>query len=592
MHRRLAVSLKPTLAAAARARVRAASTSAVGGAAAGPGTGPAAGVLRAPPEIRAQLGASARRGSLLVAFVSLASVGGASFLVDGPQGADDACALAEASTASRARSEPLPPRRRRSLLGILAAALLPAWRWARIVLRFVSLVVLLSPALLAAPLLFAPGQPRHWWRLILARSLHWSGPTFQKLGQWASTRPDLFGPATRQDFEGFHSNVPTEPWHLTWTTLCGSLDPDATFSSIDREPVGAGCIAQVHRATLRSTGEAVAIKVRRAGVAWVVHRDVELLRALAWAVETLLPPLRWLSVAEAADNFAAFMSSQLDFRTEKLHLERFAERFGRSGDIAFPRPILAREELLVESFEEGVLLSNVLALPDGAVPTELRRRIAETCMGGFLQMCIVDNLTHSDMHPGNVLVRTIPPLDVTKSFKDVAFDKLVLLDAGLVTELAHRDQENLIALLEAVVSGDSRHAATLMIERSRDPASAVDPDGFVRGMAAIIDRVKLDSFRLDRVQVGAVLESVFTLARRHRVKLEPNFASLGVAVIIVEGVGRQLHPEMDLLAASLAMLGTARGAVAVTVSMMTAMVDRGRSPTEQRVVNASTGSGG
>jgi len=253
-----------------------------------------------------------------------------------------------------------------------------------------------------------------------------------------------------------------------------------------------------------------------------------------------------------------FLKSQLNLTNEGAHLTRFAEVFKDgpcSKEVAFPVPLVAKETVLVESFEHGVLLSKLLALDhSNPLSLTLRKQLAQVGVRSFLEMVIVQNFCHADAHPGNLMVRTNPPFDLNHPGREVTLDKLVYVDAGLVTELSPKDQVNFVDLFQAVAEGDGEKAANLMVDRSRDPTSCVDRQGFIRGMSEIIGQVQLDSFRLDRVRIGGVLERVMTLVHRHHVRLEPNFTSLIVSIIVLEGVGRQLDPELDIFRTSVPML--------------------------------------
>jgi predicted unusual protein kinase regulating ubiquinone biosynthesis (AarF/ABC1/UbiB family) len=167
---------------------------------------------------------------------------------------------------------------------------------------------------------------------------------------------------------------------------------------------------------------AQAIKVRRANVQERIERDVNLLCGVARLLETThsmfkcapapcppqLTPFRWLALAEQADNFAVFMLSQLDMRVEAGHLSKFAAMFKGNSEVSFPSPLFAYKEVLVETFETGAILSKLLAVDKAAshdplhdrLPDGLRQAIGRAGVHAFLQMCIVDNFTHSDMHPG------------------------------------------------------------------------------------------------------------------------------------------------------------------------------------------------
>lgn len=418
-------------------------------------------------------------------------------------------------------------------------------------LRTAQLFFIFLPPMITSPMLFLGGpQTRHMWRNILVVSLQTAGPAFQKLAQWASTRPDLFGLETRQDLEHFHSQVPQE----RWTDTCATLEEEGFAPGfIDQNPIGCGCIAQVHTAEYQ--GQRVAVKIRRRSVKHEIERDMALFTYVANAIERLMPFLKFLAIAEIAENVSSFLRSQLDLSEEGKNLSEFNRIFSSGpckDEVVFPKPLYASECVLIETLEDGVLLSTLLSLDD-KLPTKLRKALGRIGMQCFLEMVIVHNFIHSDLHPGNMMVRTKKPIDFNH-LEQAELDKLVLIDAGLVTKLAPQDQVNFVALFTAVAEGDGEKAAYLMIDRSRDPTSCTDRHGFARGMKEIVDQVALDSFRLDKVQIGSVLEKVMHLVHKHQVRMEPNFASLVVSIIVLEGVGRQLDPELDIFKTSLPML--------------------------------------
>ena len=331
---------------------------------------------------------------------------------------------------------------------------------------------------------------------------------------------------------------------------------ESAFEEFEKKPVGAGCIAQVHRA--KYNGLDVAVKIRRRYVKERIVTDTALLSAIGHYVEKFLPFMRVFEISEVTQSISDFLKSQLDLTVEGENLTKFAEIF-RSGplskEVAFPAPLLARETVLVETFEHGVLLSKLLALDHSRpISAALRKRMAQAGVRSFLEMVIVQNFCHADAHPGNLMIRTTPPFDFNKPDAEYQFDKLVYVDAGLVNTLSPKDQVNFVDLFTAVAEGDGERAANLMVDRSRDPSSCKDRAGFIKGMSEIIDQVQLDSFRLDRVRIGSVLERVMTLVHRHHVRLEPNFTTLVVSIIVLEGVGRQLDPELDIFRTSVPML--------------------------------------
>jgi len=266
--------------------------------------------------------------------------------------------------------------------------------------RLVELLFLFTPSMLASPLLLFPGWGRHWWRVVLVWTLNEAGPTFQKLGQWASTRPDLFGAATRADFEAFHSEIPPEPWSVTKRTIEDAIAPNQIsdlFADISTHPVGAGCVALVFKGRLVGSNTTVALKVRRHDVAERITRDCRLLCSVANILERVHPIFKWIAVAEQAENFSTFLLSQLDLRVEGRHLLEFARKFEGNTEVTFPTPILSFKELLIETFEQGTILSKLLALDKAAtydslhdrLPEGLRQAIGKAGVHAFLQMFVL-----------------------------------------------------------------------------------------------------------------------------------------------------------------------------------------------------------
>jgi len=164
-----------------------------------------------------------------------------------------------------------------------------------------------------------------------------------------------------------------------------------------------------------------------------------------------------------------------------------------------------------------------------------------------------------------MIVVTEPPFDLSNPGRPVKFKKLVIIDAGLITVLSPRDQKNFIDLFVAVARGNGPLAAKLMAERSRDPSTVLDVNGFCEGMSKVVDSVQLSSFRLDRVQIGTILERVMTLCHNHHVLLDPAFTSMVTGVIVLEGVGRQLTPDLDIFKTSLPIIARADSQYKVAV---------------------------
>ncbi|XP_010286688.1 PREDICTED: uncharacterized aarF domain-containing protein kinase 2, partial [Phaethon lepturus] len=469
--------------------------------------------------------------------------------------------------------------------------------------------------------------------------------TCVKLGQWASTRRDLFSEAFCDEFSKLHVEVSPHPWGHTTELLRKAFGEDWTgilkFQS--QEPVGSGCVAQVYKAyadltaiagsqakelarssELRSAFEAwevsgfrgllrwlrrrkseemwddrtreelnpadccqgspvsglakpllnanpssarhltpVAIKVLHPGLVHQVQMDLFLMK-MGSHIIGLLPGFKWLSLTEIVEEFEKLMIQQIDLRYEARNLERFQQNFLDVDFVKFPAPLrpLVTTDVLVETFEESEPISHYL---HAEIATELRQRLAKMGMDMLLKMVFVDNFVHADLHPGNILVQG-PAYGSTSCKEQTAIVDLcdtlvvevqpplrrlclVLLDAGIVAELQSADMQNFRAVFTAVVQGQGERVAELILHHAR-ANQCQDIERFKAEMAELVTKVRGNTIALGKLQVGSLLSNVFKLLMTHKVKLESNFASIIFAIMVLEGLGRSLDPELDILEAA------------------------------------------
>ena len=242
------------------------------------------------------------------------------------------------------------------------------------------------------------------------------------------------------------------------------------------------------------------------------------------------------------------LHAQLDFSVEAKNLARFCKHFPGDKGVRFPTPVLqlSSSEVLVESFECGTSLSTILnSEPDkgakGWTPSR-RREIARQGATTFFEMVLLHNFVHADLHPGNILVSGDGSSDSSET-------RISFIDAGLGTTLSRRDRMNFIDLFSAVLCGDGKKAAGLMVERSPLQGSVLRKEEFEKEMGALIHSVvKVTNFRLAEVRIGDVLRQVLTLCQRHHVKVDGAMARIISSIAILDGIGRQLDPDLDLFA--------------------------------------------
>jgi aarF domain-containing kinase len=336
----------------------------------------------------------------------------------------------------------------------------------------------------------------------------------------------------------------------------------------------------------------VAVKVLHPGVDRIVQRDLRIMAFFAQLLNTV-PTIQWLSLPDEVATFGEMMKLQLDLRIEAANLARFRRNFATRTTAWFPFAYaeFSSRNVLVEEFANGVPLEGFLA--NGGGPFE--KEIADEGLDAFLHMLLIDNFTHADLHPGNIMVRFYRPQSLNVSIlhrkspkteaKAAALEsatdatdevltrlmplrkdrdawttelshlhregfqpQLIFIDTGLVTELNASNRKNFLDLFRAVAEFDGYRAGQLMVERCRQPDAVVDPEVFALRMQHLVLGVKSKTFALGNVRIGDVLNEVLNMVRTHHVRLEGDFVNVVLSILLLEGIGRQLDPEMDLFA--------------------------------------------
>jgi predicted unusual protein kinase regulating ubiquinone biosynthesis (AarF/ABC1/UbiB family) len=266
----------------------------------------------------------------------------------------------------------------------------------------------------------------------------------------------------------------------------------------------------------------------------MMKRDMSLLKTGAWLM-SCLPGAEYLSLEEGAQQFSVNMMLQLDLRREAENLNKFnvnVREWGtRAVAVHFPELLhCMTPDTLVMSYERGIPMGQYVKLQR---PKKERGELAAVGIDSFLRM-MFQNFVHADLHPGNMLVRTGAGGNL----------ELVCLDVGLVCELSPKDYANFIDLFRSVVTKNPRQGAELLLLRAHQQ-NCSDPELFKAEMCAIMEAV-FDGPSRD-IRVGVVLGDIFSCVRRHRVSLDPAFTTMAVSMVLVEGLGKELDPDAQLI---------------------------------------------
>ncbi|KAJ9599280.1 hypothetical protein L9F63_010237 [Diploptera punctata] len=497
----------------------------------------------------------------------------------------------------------------RGLIHLIRRIIWNLWELCFILLRMIELTCVFIPLLMLYPFTRLGSNIKNFWYRVMLRDLEFCGPIFVKLGQWASTRRDLFPEELCTCLSKLQRRTRTHSWYYTQYCLEKAYGSQwkKIFISFDNDciPVGSGCCAQVYKAWIdpEALAEAdvcydeskdsllveglemfglgkflnfknhnqhnsvkefqnckgelipVAIKVRHPRMEIMLRRDLAILKTMASAVTSLFPSLKWLSLVDCVEDFAQLMKAQVDLCVEGHNLDKFSANFKGMDSVKFPCPIwpLTRTNILVETYEEGQPMQNFVMDKSGA---SINVKLAELGINTILKMVFEDNFAHGDLHPGNMLVqeKDEKELNVKKSNSIFPFSfakkqsfpvNLVILDCGITASLDERGKKCLKGVFAAVADGDGEKAAELFLNHSSHQCS--DPEKFKGRMKEIVDTALDKSVTLEQVEVASLLSSLFSTMIEHKVKLDGSFSSIILAIMVLEGLGRSLDPTIDVV---------------------------------------------
>ncbi len=352
------------------------------------------------------------------------------------------------------------------------------------------------------------------------------GPTFVKIGQILATRSDLLPPSWTRELETLQEDAQEVPWTDVEAQLVEDLGGpvEEAFREVEREPLAAASIAQVHVARLFD-GTEVVLKVRRPGIEDVVEADLRLLARLADTLERNVPELRRYRPKALARQMSHSLRRELDFACEARTAQRIADHLAELEGVVVPR-IHERwtcRRLCVMDRLHGPSVGEWLR--EGEPDRGMASRIARLGADAVLRMVFVDGLYHADPHPGNVLV--------------LGDTRVGLLDFGMVGHLSESRRLEFLELLMAIVEQRDEDMADILLLWSHDG----DPDvaQLTHDCAAFAGRY--EGVSLAKLDATALLTDISTLLRDNDLFLPQDVAMLLKVFVTLEGFGRQLDPQ-------------------------------------------------
>ena len=356
------------------------------------------------------------------------------------------------------------------------------------------------------------------------------GPTFVKLAQVLSMRPDLVPPDVVAELQKLQDEVSSFSFEKVRTIISEELgqEPETAFSHIDEQPLAAASIAQVHRATLHD-GRHVVIKIQRPDIRSIIDVDIEILSDMAsLLVRHSLNTVVSDPVA-VVEEFNRSIHRELDFHSEGRNIHRFELMFADDPTVLIPSfyPDLSSSRVLVMDFVDGIKASNLEELErEGLDRTVVAERGAQL----ILKQVFQHGFFHADPHPGNILVledNVIAPLDygMVGNLDDSTIEALGSMLAGII----HKDSNSILRAFDAL---GITHDVTNRI------ALRADINGFISQYYEV---------PLQELRVSDILKEAFDIFRAHQMTLPSNLSLMLKALVMVEGLGRLLHPDFDMV---------------------------------------------
>lgn len=366
----------------------------------------------------------------------------------------------------------------------------------------------------------------------LRRALEELGPIYIKLGQLVSTRRDFLDAALADELQGLQDDVPPFPMPPIEQVVESALGApaDRFFSQLDSEPLAAASIAQVYGAQLLD-GSDVIIKVVRPGIERVVRQDIRLLKRLARLVEGASQLGKRLRPIEVINDYEKIILDELNLQNEAANTTQLRRQFEGSNELYIPKIYwdFTNTQMLVMERIDGIPVADVDALNARGVDL---KHLAEAGVNIFFTQVFEHNFFHADMHPGNIFVA-----------KTGSKPHYIAIDCAIIGSLTDDDQDYLAKNLLAIFKQDYRRVAELHIACGWVPATTR-----VHEFESAIRSVCEPIFEkpLSEISFGQILVQLFATAGRFDMQVQPSLVLLQKTLLNVEGLGRQLYPQLDL----------------------------------------------
>ena len=355
------------------------------------------------------------------------------------------------------------------------------------------------------------------------------GPTFIKLGQILSTRPDLIPSDYIEELQKLQDEVPPFAYEQVEKAIKKELGADVSeiFKSFEQIPFAAASLGQVHQAILED-GEKVVVKVQRPDIEKVIETDLDILFHLARLTEKHIPDSRLYDPVGIVEEFAKVIRLELDYGTEGRNAERFKKNFEGEEIIYTPKIYweFSSKRILTMELIEGIKINALEELDKAGYD---RKKIAENGAKAFMKQILIDGFFHADPHPGNMLV--------------MKGEIIGFMDFGMMGRLDEETREKGVDLFIALMERNPDKIINEMLDLGIAPPE-IDTRSLKIDIKEMIDQYYNKPLR--EIKLGELINQLVEISIRYQIKMPAEFALLGKALLTIEGIGLELDPDFNL----------------------------------------------
>lgn len=354
------------------------------------------------------------------------------------------------------------------------------------------------------------------------------GPAFIKLGQLLASRPDMIGPEIAEDLKKLRDNTPVTPFDQMREVVEGQLGKplEEIYSDFDETPLGSASIGQVYKATLKETGQQVAVKIQKPNIYNIIVADVKILNDLAGKADKYITKSRTYNLPAIMKEFERSIFKELDYMEEVMNIQKITKNFEEDERVVIPQAFneYSTKKIITMELVDGYQISELF---DKEVEGIDNKQMAQIAVQSYLKQILLDGFFHADPHPGNMFVT-----------KDA---NLSYIDWGMVGIITEEFKGNLAQLILILLSGNSKKLIKQLIYM-KIITPQQNTEEFQEDVEDLLNRY----LGVDLDQMDGIFESLMNVMINHNIVLPREFVMIGRGFILLEDTGSRLDPSFNL----------------------------------------------